>query len=105
MKLLLQYRQNTWWAAINESVMTSSNDHKILQAMKTYTRGWTADGTEAFNSEVALDMNFYMKGRRFFVSPSGLIGMAQAGSQVGDKICIPFGCFYPVILRSHNKVS
>jgi len=37
--------------------------------------------------------------RRFFVSSSGRPGLALNATDVGDKICILFGCRVPVILR------
>jgi hypothetical protein len=40
-----------------------------------------------------------MKGRIFFISSSGLMGMAPAEARMGDKICILLGCSTPVILR------
>lgn len=39
------------------------------------------------------------KGRRFFNSSSGLVGIAPTEARIGDKICALLGCSTPLILR------
>lgn len=34
-----------------------------------------------------------------FYTEKGYMGLAQPGAQVGDEICIPFGCPLPLIIR------
>lgn len=41
--------------------------------------------------------------RIFFISFSGLIGMAPTEAKVRDEIRILLGCSFPVILRPHNN--
>ncbi|KAF4626362.1 hypothetical protein G7Y89_g11798 [Cudoniella acicularis] len=41
----------------------------------------------------------YMMHRRFFVSSSGIAGLAPMRAAESDKICVIFGCSVPVILR------
>ncbi|KAL2023614.1 hypothetical protein VTK56DRAFT_1771 [Thermocarpiscus australiensis] len=40
-----------------------------------------------------------MRGRRFFTTVNGYIGIAPAGAQVGDSICLLLGTYAPIILR------
>lgn len=40
-----------------------------------------------------------IKGNRFFTTDTHYIGMASQNIQVGDLVCILFGCKYPVVLR------
>lgn len=40
-----------------------------------------------------------IRGRRFFISESGLAGMCPSSAESGDIICILSGCFVPVVLR------
>lgn len=39
------------------------------------------------------------KGRRFFTTPKGFMGLAPDIAQVGDKICLISGCCTPFIIR------
>ncbi|KAK0101309.1 hypothetical protein ONS95_006486 [Cadophora gregata] len=41
--------------------------------------------------------------RRFFISSSGLMGLAPDSAEPGDIICILLGCFMPVILRPMGR--
>ncbi|KAH7312129.1 heterokaryon incompatibility protein-domain-containing protein [Rhexocercosporidium sp. MPI-PUGE-AT-0058] len=46
-----------------------------------------------------LSAGLTMNRRRFFVSQGNLVGLAPAGAEVGDLVCVLLGCRYPVVLR------
>jgi len=40
--------------------------------------------------------------RKLFIARSGSLGLAPSATQIGDKVCILFGCSVPVILRPRH---
>ena len=42
------------------------------------------------------------KGRRFFTTPKGFMGLAPDIAQVGDKICLISGCCTPFVIRPNG---
>lgn len=52
----------------------------------------------------AYDQAFYWAtvNRRFFITPSGYIGLGPRTMQVSDTVAILYGCRWPVILRSQG---
>ena len=44
-----------------------------------------------------------LKGRRFFTTKEGYIGLAPEAVQMGDQVCIILGCQSPLLLRREEK--
>jgi hypothetical protein len=93
----------TFISVVGHLINLTSTDRAILQRWKRIVG---QGGTRIRNNNIVVAGNMIvgvlrtvMAGRRFFVSSSGLLGMAPAEAQVGDKICVLLGCSYPVILR------
>lgn len=53
----------------------------------------------------SMDQHFQRLHRRFMVSRDGSIGLVPPETQVGDVVCILYGCSVPVVLRAWNVVS
>ncbi|KAL8754848.1 MAG: hypothetical protein Q9184_004992 [Pyrenodesmia sp. 2 TL-2023] len=41
----------------------------------------------------------YMKGRHFFTTKQGYIGLSPEAGKIGDQICVVLGCQFPLLLR------
>jgi hypothetical protein len=49
--------------------------------------------------EHSMDLHFQRVHRRFMVGTKGHIGLVPPESQMGDIVCVIFGCSVPVVLR------
>lgn len=61
---------------------------------------WSASGKK--NSQMAVIANV-MKGRRFFVTEKGRLGISPCDAQKGDHVTVIGGCNYPMILRKEAE--
>lgn len=43
-----------------------------------------------------------MTGRRFFITQGGLLGLGSGHLEVGDEVCVPFGCKTPIVVRQEG---
>ncbi|PKS11373.1 hypothetical protein jhhlp_003135 [Lomentospora prolificans] len=61
-------------------------------------------GTFPIRSQSYADLVIYFaRGRCFFTTEEGYIGMAPASAQIGDVVCAVIGCSWPLLLRPTVK--
>jgi len=84
--------RNTSDSDVNEAEELNNEDHVGLEEVPT-----TDDEKEEVVAIIAATL--MMNRRRFLVSGSNRVGLAPWDAEIGDMICILFGCRFPVILR------
>jgi hypothetical protein len=57
---------------------------------------------EQFESLAGLFVGTVMKNRSLFITKGGIIGSAANAVEIGDKVCVIFGCACPVVLRAKD---
>ena len=83
--------------------MLQQDDARVKQAYWA----WEADAEEAnFRPErhiepfsFSLILGSAARGRCFFMTSSGYMGLAPAGTEEGDLVCVLLGCCVPLVLR------
>ncbi|PVH86383.1 HET-domain-containing protein [Cadophora sp. DSE1049] len=60
------------------------------------------DQEEKVQLSAILSAGLTMNRRRLFISQGNLVGLAPAGAEIDDVVCILLGCRYPVILRRRS---
>jgi len=91
-------------AFVRTIVADIGQDFQRVNASK-YDRFWDKD-VEPHNWGLEIYAFTLATNRRFFVTDNNYIGLAPIKSQVGDEVCVLYGCSVPLVLRnSDNKVT
>ncbi len=63
---------------------------------------WDVESTGGLTWGMEIYALTFATNRRFFISDNGYIGLAPIRAQIGDQVCILYGCSVPVVLRKED---
>ncbi|CZR51400.1 uncharacterized protein PAC_01275 [Phialocephala subalpina] len=82
-------------------IFTEHQELLSVAAIKAAYLSLVAEGVITTNHQEYVEaLQTFLPGRSFFTTKEGYIGLCPASACPGDKICIAFGSFNPLILRS-----
>ncbi|KAH6709582.1 heterokaryon incompatibility protein-domain-containing protein [Leptodontidium sp. MPI-SDFR-AT-0119] len=69
-----------------------------------YEAFWDADVTGSLAWGLEIYALTFATNRRFFITGNGYIGLAPIRANIGDKLCVLYGCSVPLVLREEHGV-